>query len=797
MLQRTASFCSLLLAVFATAPGAQEQAPARSRAVDLALRVEIVDGVATTHLDQVLRNDSPLPAEVTWILPLPEGAVADGFTMTMNGVPTAGDVLGADQARGIYEGIVRTRRDPGLLEYLGNGLLRARVFPVPAHGEVEVVVGFRQVLPTSEEITSWSFALDAVGIAGLPPASVSLDLTLRSTTPLKNAFSPVRSMRIVQRSEHEVHASFEGERKALTEGALTLFYGLSARDVGLNLFTHQAAGSDEGTFLLLISPKQDWPRENPTPKSITFVLDVSGSMQGRKLEQAQGALQFFLRSLGPTDLFNVIPFSSEAEPLFTGPVPATPTHVERALSRSTQLRAAGGTNIASALEAALRSSTDEEGRVPLVVFLTDGRPTVGLMADEPILAAARAANTKDARLFVLGVGNDVQTHLLDLLAAEAGGGRGARDYVREDEDLEVKTSALFAKLSQPLMTDLELAIDGLELHAVAPAHLPDLFRGERLEIAGRYRGSGSHAIRLKGRLLGEICELVDEGTFAAAGDTRHDFVPILWAERRVGMLLDAIRLAGFDEELVSEVTRLGREYRIVTPYTSHLILEEGLRLGGGAGSPGGPGSPGQSTSGSDGWYLGRGARRGPGTTAPPTPAGPSAPRTGGGGTGPAEPREPSAEEIALALRDAGVLPEDAPVAELMRLAGEVRRELQDSFDDASRLGSETHGTSAVDESTYLARLVAGGATASDERLLATFTRRIQDKVFLLRRGVWTDRAFAPAQMLVRRKVEAFSDEYFALLRERPALRPFLALSSRLIVVLGAEVFEVVEAADER
>jgi len=245
------------------------------------------------------------------------------------------------------------------------------------------------------------------------------------------------------------------------------------------------------------------------------------------------------------------------------------------------LTATGGTNIEDALGRGLVFDEDEPERVPIVVFLTDGIPTVGNTRPADLLALARERNVGKARIFVFGVGADVNTHLLDTLAAESG---GTRDYVREDENIEVKTSALFAKLSHPVMTDLELAVEGVRLTRVVPAVLPDLFRGSRIQVVGRYVGSGPQAIRLKGSVRGEPHEYVYEGAFAARPVAEHEFVPSLWAERRVGVLLDAIRLNGHAPELVDEVRRLGTEYHIVTPYTSHLIVEEGLRVASGPGS---------------------------------------------------------------------------------------------------------------------------------------------------------------------------------------------------------------------
>lgn len=767
------------------------------RMTQLSVKVAVIDGVASTGLKQTWRNDGEGLAEATWILPLPAGAVADGFTMTVNGVPMSGEVLGADAARGVYESIVRQRRDPGLLEFFGRGCLRARIFPIPAHGEVVVDVSFRALLPERMGVRTWSFALGAAGVEGLAPERVVLDLSIRSKKALKNAFAPLAAIQVLQKDDHEVRASFEGTPAQLAGNELAVYYGLSEAEFGLDLLTHRAAGASEGTYLMLVSPKREWQSQETLKKSLVFVLDTSGSMEGPKIEQAKHALKLFLQSLAPDDRFDVVPFATEPEPFFGARVPASADNVAAALAKVERITAAGGTNIDGALAAALRGET-EEGRVPIVVFLTDGEPTVGETAPAKIRAAFKGANTRGARLFVLGVGADLNANLLDLLAAENG---GARDYVGANERIDEKTRALFAKLSHPVMTDMALVIDGLEPSKVVPARLPDLFAGDRLEIFGRYAGEGAHAIRLSGLVGGVRREFVYEATFARETSGELAFLAPLWAERRVGVLLDALRLNGPNAELIGEVERLGREYRIVTPYTSHLVLEPGMQrfasTRGGAGAGAGPASPGAAgpttpgggapaREGEDGLrdlgYIGGGAGvyRGPGDSVSP----------GGRSSG------VSLEDLARELSAQGVLPKDAPKEELVALARTVATELRASERALDQLGRSSSGQKAVDDSQYLAALMNGRTQASGATLFELFTRRVQDKTFVLRAGVWVEQALGATPPAARTVVEAFSSEYFALLAARPALAPYLALSSRLMVKLGDDVYEIVSSSAE-
>ena len=762
------------------------------RTTSLAVRVEVVDGVATTRLVQRIRNDSTTPqAEAIWVLPLPAGAAADDFRMTVEGVEMTGEVLGADLARGVYENIVRSRRDPGLLEYVGRGCLRARVFPIPAGKEIGVEVTFRHVLPNEGGLSRWSFPVRAAGVDGRAPDAVTLDLSVRSRRQIKNAFSPLAAVEVVQADDFSVRASFEGKGAELPAEELEVFYGLSEKDFGLNLLSYRGEEASEGTFLMLLSPKRDWGDEVVVKKEIVFVLDTSGSMAGEKIQQARESLRFFLSSLRREDRFNVVPFSTEPRPFFAGPVEASEENVAAAMRQVAGVEAVGGTNIAAALRVALQATPGSSDHVSMVVFLTDGLPTVGTTAPEEILKSVRSQNLSSARIFVLGVGNDVNTVLLDTLAEET---RGTRDYVRPAESIELKSGALFTKLSNPVLTDLSLSVDGLRISRVVPGELADLFEGERLEVFGRYEGAGPRAIRLSGTFRGARREYVFEGTFAEPSASDLDFLPALWAQRRVGVLLDEVRRNGEHAELVDEIVRLGRNFDIVTPYTSHLIVEDGMEVaagqpvrrregadfrgpgdtvppGGGPASPGSPvGSSAGAESGSDGFFLGRGA----GLTLD---------------------RDALVLRIVEGLKAGEILAADADDQAYHAFAGQIVLHLGKAEDELRVLHSKAVvGEEAVLRSQYLRELVQDGKQGDGQALRELFTRRVKGKVFRLRRGVWTEEELEAEGTLERRAVEAYSADYFGLLREHPELRPYFAIGERVRVRVGDLVVEVLPPA---
>ncbi len=779
------SLGSLLLAALASGPESAPHGPVQLK--QLQVRAEIIDGAATTELRQVIRNDSGSIAEAVWVLPLPEGASADRFTMTVGGVEVESEVLDAQRARATYQAIVRRQRDPGLLEYIGRGCLRARIFPIQPHSDAVVVVRYRQILPEIGGLHQWTYPLRAPQVGALRPETISVDATIRSKTPIKNVWSPLAGVEVLRKSEHETRVSLELTRDELPDRDLSVFYGLSEKEFGLHLLTYRKA-KQPGYFMVMLAPKRDWEEADTTKRSIQFVLDTSGSMQGPKIEQARKALRFFVQSLKPSDHFNVVPFSTEARPFFEAPVPATAENVDDAIARIAEITARGGTNIDDAMATALRGKVEAD-RVPLVVFLTDGKPTVGVTHSVDILRNLSAANGAKQRVFVLGVGHDVNTHLLDRMAATT---RGVRDYVDEREDLEIKTGALFTKLSHPVMADVELGMDGV--HEVMPRQLPDLFRGSRVLVLGRYDGDGGdRAVRLRGRVGDQQVEFVYEGAFPASTED-HDFLPTLWAERRVAYLLEQMRLHGKSGELTGEVTRLGKEFGIVTPFTSHLIVEEAVRVAGGPVTPSGTSRDefflGGSTQPRTG---GRPIRYGgPGAVAPGAGGGRSAGPTGPGSAGPAGPSTPGAgPSTGGPTTGAGSAPRTGgrPNRSPEREARDANRRLEQLGKKPSGKGADAdrRATTTGSDQLLFGSYRRGAAPASPATRLR---KRVGDRTFYRAGEVWIDSSYRKSMQKKVEKIEAFSEAYFDLLEAEPKIAPYLSFAKRVRIVWGDRVIEI-------
>lgn len=540
--------------------------------------------VAKTRVEQVFINNNDWVAEGTFFFPIPETASIEEFAMWNDGKRVVGELVEREKARQTYSEIVRKLRDPGLLEYVGRNLFQARVFPIAARSEKKIEIIYSQILKAEGGTLRYEYPL-GVGhnVLRQPIGTLSGKIEIASNVALKNIYSPTSGVEVNRKGETRATVSFEQSQVNPTQD-FDLYYSLSDQEFGLSLLTYREKGKD-GFFLALVSPKVDVKQSDTLAKDIVFVLDTSGSMSDEgKITKAREALKFGIRSLHPNDRFNVIHFASEEHVFETGLVPATPGYIERAVDYVSKLSANGGTDINGALLAALKMFASDL-RPHFLVFLTDGLPTVGEQNITEILENAKQANKAETRIFTFGVGYDVNTHLLDQLA---NGNRGVPEYIAPKEDLEVRVSNFFSKVNSPVLANLKLDFGGVKTDDLYPQALPDLFKGSQLVMVGRYTSSGTYSPRLTGEVNGKQREFVFSSQSFPQEKTESDFIPRLWAIRKVGYLLDQIRLHGETKEVKDEIIQLATKYAIVTPYTSFLITEDERReMRAGAGFVGG------------------------------------------------------------------------------------------------------------------------------------------------------------------------------------------------------------------
>ncbi len=583
MRRRIACWAALALALWLVATPALADGiiiphppPEVPRAQPLAIKVHrvhvtIQDQVATTRVDQVFVNPNPFPEEGTYLFPLPEDAAISRFTLWVDGEPLEGTLLPRDEARRIYEEIVRSQRDPALLEYVGRDAFQARIFPIPPKGERRVEVEYTEVLDLEGGLVRYVYPLNTEKFSSQPLEEVTVHVDIRSTRdPIKAVYSGSHDVAVDRESDYHVRVGYE-ETDVLPDKDFTLYYGLSGEEIGLNLLSYRKQGED-GFFLLLVAPNVEAEAGPRVAKDVLCVLDISGSMRGEKLRQAKAALRFILDNLYEDDRFNIIAFSTGVRAFAQGLQPASAREREAARRWVDALQAAGGTNIHRALLEALGQADPE--RPAILIFLTDGLATEGVTDTQKILQDVAREAPETVRLFCFGVGYDVNTVLLDTLASEH---RGASAYVRPEEDIEDVVSSFYAKVSTPLLADVRLSIRGTQVEDLYPYPLPDLFAGTQLAVVGRYRQGGPVQVVLEGEVNGEPRRFVYEDLILR-DEGGEVFLPRLWATRKIGYLLAQIRLHGEDEELVEEVVDLSVRYGIITPYTSFLVEEPHLVL---------------------------------------------------------------------------------------------------------------------------------------------------------------------------------------------------------------------------
>ncbi|MBW2704157.1 MAG: VWA domain-containing protein, partial [Deltaproteobacteria bacterium] len=520
-----------------------------------------------THIDQVFINSTNRNLEATYIFPLPKGATVDDFYLYINGKRIKGEILESNRARNIYEGIVRRMEDPGLVEYIGHDLFKCRVYPVPRKGEQRFEMKFSQVMPFEAGLTKYVYPMRTDKQSARTLQDFTMSVKIESKVPIKNIYSPSHNIYSRKKDDHHAVAGFE-KNAALLDRDFELFFTVSEKEVGLNLLTFREPG-EPGFFMIMASPKSKFRNTEIIGKRITFVIDTSGSMSGAKMKHAKKALKYCLEHLNGDDLFNVVRFSTDVEAFRKTPVSASKDNIQQAVNFVSRMEAAGGTAIDESLQMALAGHKNSK-EPNLVVFITDGHPTVGETDPGRIVKNVTKANRVAAKVFVFGVGNEINTHLLDRISGE---NNADSTYVKPNAEIAKLLGGFYDKISHPVLSDLKLDFGKIHEYDVLPKRMPDLFKGSQLIVFGRYRNEGHTALTLTGHAGDKTKKFTFEGKFAKRNKD-NDFIPRLWATRKIGYLLDNIRLQGQQKELVDEVIRLAKRYGIVTPYTSYLVTED-------------------------------------------------------------------------------------------------------------------------------------------------------------------------------------------------------------------------------
>jgi Ca-activated chloride channel family protein len=531
----------------------------------------IRNGIAQTTLNQTFYNNSQARLEGWFIFPVPAGSGIKDFMMDVNGNMTRAELMDAGKAKEIYESIVRKQQDPALLEYVGADLFRIRIFPIEPRTEKKTRITFTQTLPKMGDLWEYTLPVSGQGKSTKKLQKINIRVSAEASSAIKTLYSPTFKMNTDRINANKAVLQFSAS-DFTPDNDFRLYVSAADDKLGISLLAHKEAGED-GFFFMDLNPGYLDETADNYPKDITFILDVSGSMSGEKIKQAKNALIFCLDKLNPSDYFEIIRFSTEAEALFGKRVPNTPGNNAKAKQYIKNLQEAGGTNIDEAFELAFAEKENAD-RPHIVLFLTDGKPTIGETQPDLLTDKILKKTGSGTRIFSVGIGHDLHTKLLEKISNES---KGYCTYVAPEEDLELKISDIYKKLSRPVLTDIKVKVEGgTRVSQIYPREIPDLFAGSSVTLFGKFDKPGPIKITVTGKVKGVPFSFTRNAVIPDGN--KHDFIPTLWATRKIGRMLEEIRLRGENEELKNEIVALSRKYGIITPYTSYLILEDEEQL---------------------------------------------------------------------------------------------------------------------------------------------------------------------------------------------------------------------------
>lgn len=532
--------------------------------------VEIDGQIGVTYVDQTFKNEMNTVVEAVWVFPLPEGAVVTELFYWFNGVRYKGAIKELQEARNAYEGQIRRSLDPALLEYLGDNLYRLSIAPINPLTDVRTEITYVELLPYEFGTVDYTFLLNAVELTPKPLQRISVQTVVETQNPIKYFESPSHgtstATQITRINDNKYEVTF-GDENFMPDKDLKLQYETKRDQVDVNVVRYTPTVSDSiGTdswYAVWITPPDNPDNEEIIPKKIVFTTDVSSSMEGTRIEQLKQSLLTFLNNLDSNDYFNIITFGTNVVHFQPDLIKATTENIETAREFVVDIGALGLTNIDDALTQSLQQSFSD-GYANSIVFLTDGYPTWGETFIPNILSNVRANNTKNVSIFSFGVGEDISQTLLTQLAVENG---GYAEYIYEDDDIATKISNHFKRISKPVLTDLEIKIEGLVTSDKFPRPMPDLYWGNQVLQLGIYKNSGDFPVYLNGKIREKNVSYRANASFENIPGG-HRFVPRLWAKAKIDYLMDQIDIYGEIDELVDQIIELSLKFQILTKYTA-------------------------------------------------------------------------------------------------------------------------------------------------------------------------------------------------------------------------------------
>ena len=531
------------------------------------VRVTVNGGIAVTEVTQVFRNTENRQVEALYSFPGPRGATVADFSMWINDKEMVGEVVEKNQARQIYNSYKQQRKDPGLLEQTDYKTFEMRVFPIAPNARQKVQITYYQELDVDHDWVTYVYPLATVAsrkadqkVAG----KFALSFEARSEVPIVEMASPSHGNEFVvaKHTKNYAQASLEASGGDLGRDVV-LTYRVDRPRTGIDTIASKVAGED-GYFYLTLTAGDELVPHN-TGMDYVFVLDISGSMaDDGKLRTSRQSIEAFIKGLEKDDRFEIVTFNVAANPLFRQLRPASEDNRRQGVAFLESQQARGGTVLGPAITTSYRYRDPDR---PLnVVILSDGLTE---QRDRAELLALMRQRPSNARVFCIGVGNDVDRPLLEQLADDAG---GLSAFISRDDDFARTAQAFRRKLSRPAATNVELKFDGVEVYDLEPKTLSNLYHGMPVRLYGRYRKGGAAKVTLRADLAGS--ELLQHTTInLPVNASEIPEIERMWAFHKMQRLLKDADRTGSRDAVIDEVVRLGEAYSIVSEYTSFLVLE--------------------------------------------------------------------------------------------------------------------------------------------------------------------------------------------------------------------------------
>ena len=547
--------------------------------------VDIRDQIARTVIEESFVNRTKRRLEGVFYFPLPQDASISGFGMWIGNKLVEADVVEKQRAREIYETILRERRDPGLLEWTGGNLFKARVFPIEPLSEKRIKITYTQVLPMLGDQYRYSYGLQSEMLKLHPLRELAMDVRIHSVLPLADVSSPTHMTRI-ETTDHSAHVEFTAQEYAPTRDFevviqtkvsgtlspkrfLTPLTGSSTKTDATVMIPHRRG--EDGYFLLLLMPpvsNGQWQRQalpDGEPLELLVLADTSGSMDESSREKQEQLVGSLFGSLTREDRFNLATCDVECDWVFQDTRQATAENIAAARDFLTRRVSLGWTD----LDKAFQSALSQCGPKTQVIYIGDG--VVNTVNADPVAFGKRLRRLgqgKPASFHAVSVGSSFESSVLSAIASLGGG--SVRQVSGEKTPQQVAAD-LLGEMTQPVIRDLQVDFKGMRVARVYPERLPNLAAGMQQILIGRYLPEGEDQegeVIVTGSYDGKPVRF---STKVSLKDAEHgnSFIPRLWAR----MHLDSLLQEGTSAAIKDEIIALSEEYHIITPYTSLLVLE--------------------------------------------------------------------------------------------------------------------------------------------------------------------------------------------------------------------------------